>query len=286
MRSIRRIPLISIVIPCYNSGTFLSHTLCSIATQQYPLTEVIIIDGASSDNTFSIIREYSYLIDIVISEKDRGQSDALNKGFALARGEVLSWLNSDDILLPGCLWEVGRLFALNEDRTVVFGDWATVDSESTLLSLHPAFDYSFFHMLYEGFTMNSQATFWGRDVLAQPNLSVDLDRTMDYELLLKLGLVRPKPRFVRTPLPLAGFRRHPGQKTQGVDRTVQREHRMIAARIGYLQKFGSFSMVPRYFFRLRRAVWYLVRYGWSFVLSRRLIDAELESRLARVFSRR
>src|SRR5437667_3609670 len=95
-------PLFSVVTPSYNQGRFIRATIESVLSQDYPHIEYIIMDGGSTDETASIAQEYSGRLTF-ISEPDNGQAHAINKGFRIARGEVLSWLNSDDIILPGAI---------------------------------------------------------------------------------------------------------------------------------------------------------------------------------------
>jgi glycosyltransferase involved in cell wall biosynthesis len=103
-------PKISIVTPSFNQGSFIEETIRSILLQNYPNLEYIIIDGGSKDNTLDIISHYKKWIDIIISEKDSGQSNAINKGWKLATGEITTWINSDDFLAPNCLYEVAQQY--------------------------------------------------------------------------------------------------------------------------------------------------------------------------------
>jgi len=103
-------PKISVVTPTYNSGKYLEETIKSVISQNYPGLEYIIIDGGSSDNTLEIVKKYSDFISLWVSEPDSGMYDALNKGFQKSTGEILAWLNSDDMYHKGALQCVGEIF--------------------------------------------------------------------------------------------------------------------------------------------------------------------------------
>lgn len=111
-------PKISIITPSYNQGQYIEQTILSVLDQPYPNLEFIIIDGGSTDNTVDIIKKYSDHISYWISEQDKGQTDAINKGFERATGEIINWLNSDDYYRDGCLFDVANSFKLPETMAV------------------------------------------------------------------------------------------------------------------------------------------------------------------------
>lgn len=107
-------PLVSIITPSYNQGKFIEETIQSVLNQDYPNIEYIVIDGGSTDNTIDILKKYEGRLRW-ISEPDKGQSDAINKGFAMARGSMMAWLNSDDTYLPGTVNKVVDIFCSQTD---------------------------------------------------------------------------------------------------------------------------------------------------------------------------
>jgi glycosyltransferase involved in cell wall biosynthesis len=125
--SLNGFPKISIVTPSFNQGKFLEKTILSVLEQGYPNLEYIIVDGGSSDESVEIIKKYADRLNYWVSEPDRGQSHAINKGFERATGEIFGWLNSDDWYHPGALLAVVEAFAANPDAGAVVGAGEMVD---------------------------------------------------------------------------------------------------------------------------------------------------------------
>lgn len=129
------LPAISIVTPSYNQARYVEATIRSVLLQGYPRLEYVVVDGASTDGAAEIIRRYEPWLSSFVCEKDRGQSDALNKGLARARGAVLAWVNSDDRLLPGALAGVARAFRARPDAAAWVGRVRSVTPEGRLIYL-------------------------------------------------------------------------------------------------------------------------------------------------------
>lgn len=255
------LPKISVVIPSFNQGEFLERTLLSIFTQEYPNLELIVIDGGSSDSTIDILHRHNDKISYWISEKDRGQSHALNKGFCEATGEIFAWQNADDVYWPGALMTVGNAFLDSPQTTVTYGDHVEIDTDDRLIGIHHAFDFSVRQLQYEGFHTNVQATFWRREVHERFGVFDEkLHRTMDYDFLIRIGRTEPRSALKRIPQILAGFRRHSGQKTQGIDDQLIREHRYIAEKLN-TGRYSAHGVLLRYLYRGRRLGWYIRRKG-------------------------
>jgi glycosyltransferase involved in cell wall biosynthesis len=126
-------PKISIVTPSYNQGKYLEETILSVIKQNYPNLEYIIIDGGSTDNSVEIIKKYEKYLTYWVSEKDNGQSDAINKGLKRCTGEIFNWLNSDDYLEPNALFKIAEAYKKNPQKKVFcFGMYHFVDGEKKL----------------------------------------------------------------------------------------------------------------------------------------------------------
>lgn len=122
-------PRISIVTPSYNQGRFLEETLRSVLLQGYPDLEYIVIDGGSTDESGEIIRKYEAWLTYWVSERDQGQSDAINKGWRRCTGDIIVWLNSDDGYAPNALCEVARAFQANAFPAMVYGQEIVMDHQ-------------------------------------------------------------------------------------------------------------------------------------------------------------
>jgi len=127
--------LVSIVTPSYNQALYLEQTIQSVIGQDYPRIEYIVVDGASTDNSFEIIKKYNDRLAYWISEKDSGQAEAINKGFVRAGGEILAWLNSDDYYLPNTISAVVKCFEENPEVVMVYGDMLAVDGDGQTINV-------------------------------------------------------------------------------------------------------------------------------------------------------
>lgn len=178
-------PKITIVTPSYNQGEFLEETILSVLSQEYPNLEYIICDGGSTDNSVEIIKKYADRLAWWCSEKDKGQTVAINKGMHRATGDIVGWINSDDVLLPGALLEVGRFFMKHPDCEFANGDGAVIGRDGTVLKFtHLVVNKWFMERGYSNIVQ--QGMFWRRDLFGKLGF---LDETfhaiMDVEWLIR-----------------------------------------------------------------------------------------------------
>src|SRR5512141_3252977 len=130
MNSTSNLPKVSIITPSYNQGRFLEASILSVLEQDYPNLEYIVVHGGTKDESVEIIKKYQDRFAWWVSEKDKGHADALNKGFSHATGEVLAWLNSDDVYYPQAVKEAVALLQKNPDVGMVYADADLIDNDS------------------------------------------------------------------------------------------------------------------------------------------------------------
>jgi glycosyltransferase involved in cell wall biosynthesis len=201
---------ISIITPSYQQGEFIDATIQSVILQNYPDLEYILIDGGSTDNTLDIIRNHEQKITRWISEPDTGQADALNKGFHLATGEIIGWINSDDLLMPGALEKVAAFFATHPEISFVYGDALAIDREGNPLFFRRPGPFDI-RWLIRTDDIPQSSVFFRRELLASVGYLDDrLHYALDYDLLIRSAL-KQDPAYL--PECLSAFRIYPGTKT-------------------------------------------------------------------------
>jgi glycosyltransferase involved in cell wall biosynthesis len=184
--SVRRGPLVSIVTPSYNQGRYIEETIHSVLNQNYPKLEYIVVDGGSSDHTVEILKKYEGRL-TWISEKDRGQADAINKGFRMAKGEIVAWLNSDDTYLPGAVPQAVRYFEAHPEVGMLYGEGYHIDEDGDLIERYytEPFDYQ---RLSEVCFICQPTVFLRAEVIrAVGPLDITLDYCMDYEYWMRIA---------------------------------------------------------------------------------------------------
>lgn len=181
------LPKISVVIPSYNQGCFIEETIRSVLLQGYPNTELIIIDGGSQDGTLDIIHKYEPWISYWVSEPDRGQSHAINKGIKNAGGDILLWLNSDDICLPGAFQRVVMAFQQDPETAIVTGQARLIDAQANIIGeLRSRFSSWEELATNPGNSIRQISSFFARRLFDDLGLvDEDLQIAMDTELLVR-----------------------------------------------------------------------------------------------------
>ena len=199
---------ITILTPSYNQAAYIERTIQSVQAQDYSNVEHIVIDGGSSDGTIEILRRYGHLI--WISEKDRGQADALNKGLALATGDIIGWINSDDYYEDNIFKALVAHFS-DPSTSWVVGNLSKVRQCDGEIILHKSPEVSYKRLIRDPDIVRQQPTFFRRDLLHQAGgWNAEFFMVMDFDLWIRLAKLGP-PKMVDDNL--AYFRLHSRQKT-------------------------------------------------------------------------
>lgn len=181
-------PLITVVTPSYNQGRFIRATIESVLSQDYPNLEYIVMDGGSTDETAAVVSDYGSRL-TWISEKDRGQSHAINKGFRMAKGEIVSWLNSDDLILPGALRHAANAFEKNPLAGAIYGEGYLIDEAGEITSRFPAtVPFDLWKLMYLSDYILQQTSYFRKPVIEEVGyLDEDLHWGLDWDLFIRIG---------------------------------------------------------------------------------------------------
>jgi len=220
---------ISIITPSYNQGEFIEQTIQSVLKQTYKNIEYIIADGGSTDQTLKVIDKYRDQIDAVISEKDNGQSDAINKGFKLATGELIGWINSDDILYPDCVEKIVELYQQYPDGSIYYpAILDCIGREGKLLCKSIRKIPNRNHLLNSNYSIIQQGSFYNSNLVKKIGyLDESIYYCMDLDLWLRLLKVNNKI-YSYQPHALAAFRIWEDTKTmQGGIRFIQNTKQVL-----------------------------------------------------------
>jgi len=213
------LPKISVVTPSFNQGRFLEETIRSVLNQNYANLEYIVVDGGSSDETVEIIRRYEDRLKYWVSEKDRGQIEAINKGLEQATGDIFAFINSDDVYLPGTFAAVAEYFEQNPTSEWVCGDTVMFGEGHSTRLMETVVPKTAAHCLSWAYNAAQPGHFWKRELVAggfDENWPFDFDHDLYVRLLLE------GHKCDHIPLPFAAYRLH------AVSKTVAEGHHQIA----------------------------------------------------------
>ncbi len=229
-----RLPSISLVTPSLNQGKFIRATIESVLSQGYPDLDYRVQDGGSTDGTLAVLREYEPRV-AVVSEKDRGQADAINRGLSKATGEVLGYLNSDDLLRPGALAAVGEAFASDPELMFVWGRASYIDEAGSVVSPYLA-KADAIERLADACFIAQPAAFFRKKAWEEIGpFDESLHHTMDYDYWLRIAARYPRSRMRFLDRELAGCRMHADAKTvAGWTRALDEIFALVKKHTGYV----------------------------------------------------
>ncbi|MDA5110861.1 glycosyltransferase family 2 protein [Brevibacillus thermoruber] len=184
------LPLVSVITPSYNQGRYIRETIESVLSQDYVNVEHIVVDGGSTDDTLEILHQYSHVGERFrfVSEPDRGQSHAVNKGLTMARGEIIGWLNSDDTYQPGAIRRAVQALQKNPDWAMVYGRAYTIDEFSQIQNACEYVEPADYQKLYHGCFIVQPAAFVRSNVFREiGGIDETLNFCMDYDLWIRIA---------------------------------------------------------------------------------------------------
>jgi len=242
-----RNPLISIITPSYNQASYIRQTIESVKRQNYNNIQYIIIDGGSTDGSVNIIREYSSFLDYWVSEPDSGQSDAINKGMRKATGDLVTWINSDDLLLPGSLQAIANAWMKNPSASLFSGDCIRIGPSNEYLGCHVVPRqlkwFSKRGLIY----IDQPGTFWRRDLFQVDDwLDTNLHTVMDHDLWYRITLQYQNT--IKLNRCIAAFRLHDKSKTANIHDLFIKEANTIREKYSKGQKQISYTTIWSYRF--------------------------------------
>jgi glycosyltransferase involved in cell wall biosynthesis len=205
-------PRISVITPSYNQCQFIEETILSVVNQNYSNLEYIIIDGGSTDCSVEIIKKHSDKLTFWVSEKDNGQTDAINKGLALATGEIICWINSDDILLPDSLNEVANYFEKHKEYKILNGYTLRIDKKSNILFNHFVPKPLKWFATHGVYYINQPSMFFKKELIESLGfLNANYHARMDQEFVMRV--LSKNYKFGKINKILAAIRIHEDTKT-------------------------------------------------------------------------
>jgi len=206
------LPIITIVTPSFNQARYLTETIESILCQEYPNLEYIVIDGGSTDGSVEIIEKYGPCLSHWVSEKDGGQSDAIMKGFSKSTGEIFAWVNSDDVLLPGCLEKVACAYLAQDKPDLIHTNVCYIDAQSRITRFSRVPRQGRF-LFFRGAWHVVAPTLFYKSSLFKAVGGVDKKYHLCMDLDLWMRMMNAGARVTHLPYYLGGYRWHDSSKT-------------------------------------------------------------------------
>lgn len=256
-------PKISIVTPSYNQAQFLERTILSVLNQNYPNLEYIIIDGGSTDGSQEIIKKYEKYLAYWVSEKDCGQTHAINKGFKRVSGDIVGWQNSDDIYLPFTFNLIAQIFKKNKGLKLVYGNIIDIDSNDNIIGMVKLCPTNVIGFIYNGVWPRNQGSLWRRESFELLGyLDEEITFAMDFDFFLRF-FIKFSEETLYINFFTGCFRKHDKSKTFNLKGLSQIELEKILKK--YRINFTNISF-KRFCFRLYKLFYYIRNRDFDYLI--------------------
>lgn len=260
-------PKLTIITPSYNQADFLERTILSVLNQGYPDLEYIVIDGGSTDHSVDILRKYEKHLAFWVSEKDKGQVDALNKALKRASGEWIAFQNSDDVYFPETFLNFAKAVS-KSNGDILYGDLYLIDTQDQVLELLKTIPFSFYAQLWEGMQIHNQSLFFKRDLVENFGL---FDETyhfaFDYEFITRYTS-QPGVKALRVNGLAGALRIHESAKSSTIAEVGRKEHEKIRDEFARKLNLKVPTKIRYLCIRLRKVMYLIGSLDFAYLIHR------------------
>lgn len=260
-------PKLTIITPSYNQADFLERTILSVLNQGYPNLEYIVIDGGSTDHSVDILRKYEKHLAFWVSEKDKGQVDALNKALKRASGEWIAFQNSDDVYFPETFLNFAKGVS-KSNGDILYGDLYLIDTQDRVLELLKTIPFSFYAQLWEGMQIHNQSLFFKRDLVENFGL---FDETyhfaFDYEFITRYTS-QPGVKALRVNGLAGALRIHESAKSSTIAEVGRKEHEKIRDEFARKLNLKVPTKIRYLCIRLRKVMYLIGSLDFAYLIHR------------------
>ena len=257
-------PKLTIITPSYNQADFLERTILSVLNQNYPNLEYIIVDGGSTDRSVEVIKKYEQYLAYWVSEKDKGQVHAINKGLERATGDWISFQNSDDVYFPGTFQRFGKA-ALEQSADILYGDLFMITTDDEVTEVLKTTSYSLTCQILEGMQIHNQSLFFKKSLVEKYGKFDESFRfAFDYEFITRYTLHDSTK--IRKIDGLGGaLRVHADAKSSTIASVGSEEHLRIQKLYNSAISFPALNKIRYLWCRVRKVSYFLLRFDFKYI---------------------
>ena len=257
-------PKLTIITPSYNQADFLERTILSVLNQNYPNLEYIIVDGGSTDRSVEVIKKYEQYLAYWVSEKDKGQVHAINKGLERATGDWISFQNSDDVYFPGTFQRFGKA-ALEQSADILYGDLFMITTDDEVTEVLKTTSYSLTCQILEGMQIHNQSLFFKKSLVEKYGKFDESFRfAFDYEFITRYTLHDSTK--IRKIDGLGGaLRVHADAKSSTIASVGSEEHLRIQKLYNSAISFPALNKIRYLWCRIRKMSYFLLRFDFKYI---------------------